>query len=204
MTFDISNRNLTSLVGVTFPENVQILYCENNQLTSLKGCPPSVQRLYLYNNQLTSLEGCPPSVQILYCHNNQLTSLEYCSLSVQELYCGNNRLTSLEGCPSSVQQLYCWNNQLTSLEGCSPSVQKLCCWSNPLNTDYRNKSLQEIHKINRIKAYRKGILKLNSIIFPTLIQRCFRYHYYDKLNSDGVSLFCLRSMEKDKKSGILI
>ena len=95
---------------------------------------------------------------------------------------------------------------MTSLEGfpCPPSVQNLRCYNNPLNTEYLNKSLEEIHKINQIKAYRKGILKLNSIIFPTIIQRCFRYHYYDKLNSDGLSLFCLRSMEEDKKSGIII
>ena len=111
---------------------------------------------------------------------------------------------SLKDCPSSVQILDCRNNQLSSLEDCPPSVQYFWSDNNPLNTEYRNKSLEEIHKINRIKAYRKGVLKLNSIIFPTLIQRCFRYYYYDKLNSDGISLFCLRSMEEDKKSGIII
>ena len=142
--FDISYSNLTSLIGVTFPENVRRLYCHNNRLTSLKGCP------------------------------------------------------------LSLQHLYCDNNQLTNLEDCSPSVQELWHDNNPLNTEYRNKSLEEIHKINRIKAYRKGILILNSIIFPTVIQRFFRYHYYDKLNSNGISLFCLRSMEEDKKSGIII
>ena len=202
--FDISNRNLTSLVSVNFPENVQKLYCDHNLLTNFDGCPPSVQILYCNNNQITSLEGCPPSVQKLYCWNNQLKSLEGCPPSVQILYCYNNQLTTLEGCPSSLQVLVCDHNQLTSLEDCPPSVQKLWRINNPLNTEYRNKSIEQIHKINRIKAYRKGILKLNSIIFPTLIQRCFRYHYYDKLNSNGVSLFCLRSMEEDRKSGIII
>ena len=202
--FDISFRNLTSLIGVTFPENVHILDCNNNQLTSLEGCPPSVQILDCYTNQLTSLEGCPPSVQELYCWNNQLTNLEGCPPSVQHLYCNNNQLTSLEGCPPSAQILYCGKNKLTSLEDCPSSVENLYCNNNPLNTEYRNKSLEEIHKINRIKAYRKGILILNSIIFPTVIQRFFRYHYYDKLNSNGISLFCLRSMEEDKKSGIII
>ena len=182
--FDISYRNLTSLDGVIFPENVQRLYCHNNQLTSLEGCPPSVLFLDCSNNQLISLKGCSPSVQLLDCENNHLTNLK--------------------GCPPSVPKLWINYNQLTSLEDCPPSVEYLWCYNNPLDTEYRNKSMQEIHTINRIKAYRKGILKLNSIIFPTLIQRCFRYHYYDKLNSDGVSLFCLRSMEEDKKSGILI
>ena len=95
---------------------------------------------------------------------------------------------------------------LTSLVGINfpENVKLLYCWNNPFNSEYLNKSVEEIHEINKIKAYRKGILKLNSIIFPTLIQRCFRYHYYDKLNSDGISVFCLRSMEKDRKSGIII
>ena len=162
--FDISNRNLTSLVGVNFPKNVEVLIC--------------------WNNQLTNLEGCPSSVQVLNCCNNPLTSLE--------------------GCPPSVKTLWCIKNQLISLEDCPPSVQKLYCDNNPLNSEYLHKSLEEIHKINKIKAYRKGILKLNSIIFPTLIQRCFRYYYYDKLNSDGISVFCLRSMAADRKSSILI
>ena len=202
--FDISNFHLTSLIGVTFPENVQKLYCYHNQLTSLEGCPPSVQELYCRNNQLTNFEGCPPSVKILDCDDNQLTNLKGCRPSVQQLYCCNNQLTSLKGCPPSVQRLNCFNNQLTSLKGCPFSVQQLWCNNNPLNSEYHNKSLEEIHKINQIKAYRKGILKLNSIIFTTVIQRCFRYYYYDKLNSNGISLFCLRSMEDDKKSGIII
>ena len=204
MFFNISNSNLTSLVGVTFPENVRRLYCQNNLLTSLEGCPPFVQELYCGYNQLTSLKGCPPSVQILDCSNNKLRSLEDCSPYVQYLYCQYNQLTSLKGCSLSVHRLDCYYNQLSNLEDCPLSVQQLWFNNNPLNTEYLNKSLEEIHKINQIKAYRKGILKLNSIIFPTVIQRCFRYYYYDKLNSDGESLFCLRSIEKDKKSGIII
>ena len=161
--FDISCRDLTSLIGINFPENVRTLNCNFNQLISLEGCPPSVRKLNCHNNQLTSLKGCSPSVRLLYC----------------------------------------WTNLLTNLEDCPPFVIKLYCYDNPLNSDYLDKSLTEIHEINKIKAYRKGILKLNSIIFSTIIQRCFRYHYYDKLNSDGISVFCLRSMEADRKSGIL-
>ena len=202
--FDISDRNLTSLVGIKFPENVQILFCDQNQLTSLEGCPPSVQTLYCDSNQLTSLEGCPSFLKFLNCEHNKLTSLDGCPSSVQTLDCENNRIISLEDCPPSVQILFCNNNRITSLEYCPSSVQHLFCKDNPLNTDYRNKKREQIHKINKIKAYRKGILKLNSIIFPTLIQRWFRYHYYDKLNSDGLSVFCLRSMEEDRKSGIVI
>ena len=37
------------------PDDLQILYCDNNQLTSLPKLPKSLQILYCYNNQLTSL-----------------------------------------------------------------------------------------------------------------------------------------------------
>ena len=89
-TFYISNKGLTTLKGVSFPENITILCCYGNQLTSLEHCPASVTVLYCRNNQLRSLEHCPTSVTTLSCYDNQLTLLEYCPESIGILCCYNN------------------------------------------------------------------------------------------------------------------
>ena len=90
--FDISSRRLTTLKDIHFPENVTILSCKNNHLTSLEYCPATVTKLYCEDNQLTSLEYCPVSVTKLDCGDNQLTSLEHCPASVIDLYWANNPL----------------------------------------------------------------------------------------------------------------
>lgn len=39
MALDLSERNLTTLVGYKFPDNITDLNISCNNLTSLKGCP---------------------------------------------------------------------------------------------------------------------------------------------------------------------
>ena len=116
------------------------------------------------NNQLTSLDGCPEGVTTLLCSNNQLTSLDGCPENVTKLYCLSNQLTSLDGCPKNVTELDCSNNQLTSLDGCPENVTMLDYYDNPLNSTYKNKSLKEIHLINYVKKFKKGITIVDNII----------------------------------------
>ena len=105
-------------------DQITILHCSSNQLTSLEGIENLVnlQVLYCSYNQLTNLKGIEnlANLQILFCYNNQLTSLEGVEnlVNLQELYCYNNQLNSLKGIEklANLQQLYCFNNQLTSLE----------------------------------------------------------------------------------------
>src|SRR5271157_679844 len=73
---DLYDKNLTS-----FPDFIKFnhvsgnFYCENNQLTSLVGCPSNVSGGFCcYNNKLTSLVECPSSVGNNFdCSYNQLT-----------------------------------------------------------------------------------------------------------------------------------
>src|SRR5437667_67752 len=83
---------------------------------------------------------------------------------ITTLYCYNNQLTSLEGCPPNVTELYCSYNQLTTLKRCPPSVVTLYCYGNPLIDLYKDKSILEIHNINRIKALKKGISLINNLL----------------------------------------
>src|SRR5208283_4794918 len=71
---DLDYKNLTS-----FPDFIKFnrvsggFYCDNNQLTSLEGCPSYIGGVfYCDDNQLTSLVGCPSSVNgDFYCYNNK-------------------------------------------------------------------------------------------------------------------------------------
>lgn len=186
---NISGHGFTTLVGVEIPEGVKELWCNNNLLTSLEGCPSSVEILYCSNNRLTTLQGCPASIIELWCDNNLLTSLDGCSSSVRNLYCYNNRLTTLEGCPKGLEELDCINNRLRSLYGCPESITALYCLSNPINEEYQNKSLWEIHVINRVKDYKRGIGRL-TVVFVVRIQRWWRRKWYDEVDEEGISRFC--------------
>src|SRR5205085_2339794 len=189
MNFDISFKGLTTLKGIEFPPNITELYCNSNRLTTLEGCPPSITTLYCNNNRLTTLEGCPPSVTKLKCCDNQLTTLEGCPPNVTTLDCCGNLLTTLEGCPPNVIKLDCFYNQLTTLEGCPLNVTIIYCHRNMLVDPYKDKSLPEIHNINRIKALKKGISLLNRLISASKIQRFWRKWWYEELDSENISRF---------------
>src|SRR5436189_91985 len=89
-------------------------------------------------------------------------------------YCAGNLLTTLEGCPPNITTLDCYSNQLTTLEGCPPNVTIINYSYNPLTDQYKDKTLDEIHKINRIKALKKGISLINNLLSALKIQRCWR------------------------------
>jgi hypothetical protein len=135
---NLSNMELEKL-PVKFGRVTGDFWCDNNQLTSLEGCPQTVGGHFLCNdNQLTTLVGCPTEVGgRFYCYNNQLTTLEGCPHKVVGNFrCGNNQLTSLEGCPSKVGgNFWCNNNKLTTLEGCPQKVvHDFFCDNNKLTT----------------------------------------------------------------------
>ncbi len=133
---DLSNLGLTELPSLALLDNLQVLNCSGNQLTSLSSLPNSLQSLDCSHNNLTSLSSSLCSLtnlQFLYCNNNeQLTSLSSLPNSLLVLYCcDNKRLTSLS-LPNSLHELYCYrNNQLTSLSDILPiNLQQLHCCDN--------------------------------------------------------------------------
>ena len=74
---DLTYYNLTKL-PLKFNRVSGNFWCNDNQLTSLEGCPKEVSKtLYCYNNRLTSLVGCPEIIgDGFYCSFNYLTTLE--------------------------------------------------------------------------------------------------------------------------------
>ena len=117
---DLSGKNIDKL-PLKFGKVTGSFYCNDNQLTSLEGCPSKVgDGFYCYYNQLTSLEGCPTEIGGgFYCSNNKLTSLEGSPSEVGgDFVCSDNQLTSLEGCPNRVGgDFVCYRNQLVDVKG---------------------------------------------------------------------------------------
>ncbi len=88
---DCSNQNL-NFIPVQFGK-AKDFWCNNNQLTSLKGCPSDVTDFfYAHNNQLTSLEFCPSKILADFsCDWNNITSIEFCpSKILGDLTCSSN------------------------------------------------------------------------------------------------------------------
>ncbi len=116
---DLSSKNLKSL-PIKFKEVSGIFYCDNNQLTSLRGCPRTVGGDF-------------------YCNHNQLASLKYCPETVGgHFYCSNNQLTSLEGCPKTVSGgFWCYDNQITNFDGLPEFFeQSISIFRNPVHEIY--------------------------------------------------------------------
>ena len=192
--FDCSCRGLTSLVGVV-PEGTTNVDVSENQLISLAGLPKSVTVVNCSSNSVISLVGCPPLLKELYCSDNALISLKALPSSVTALDVSGNDLTSLVGLPASLVELYCSYNQLVSLEGLTTSVTELECFENPLPPGYAYKSVEEIHLINRIENFRKGL---------EILRRAVRHHqgqylrnlwetYWYVPNTEGVARCAERS-----------
>ena len=68
-------------------DSVVIIYCSNNQLTSLPELPSSLTKLHCSNNKLTILPELPNSLTFINCSNNQLTILPELPNSLTKLYC---------------------------------------------------------------------------------------------------------------------
>jgi hypothetical protein len=74
---DLSYKKLSKL-PVKFGKVTGDFMCDNNQLTTLEGCPKIVTGgFHCEYNQLSSLEGCPKFIGgDIYLHDNEIRSLE--------------------------------------------------------------------------------------------------------------------------------
>jgi hypothetical protein len=93
-------------------------------------------------NNLTTLEGCPKEVRVdFYCSDNKLTSLEHSPKIVEgTFYCGRNEsLTSLEGLENTyiTKDLYVgYCENLYSLKGFPKKVGGFVCSHTPIEPIY--------------------------------------------------------------------
>ena len=99
---------------------VDSLYVNSSSISDLTGIEDftDLTLLFCYNNQLTSLDVSQnTALTLLDCQQNDLTSLDVSNNPVlTNLQCGDNQLTTLDVSNSTnLTTLYCQSNQLTSL-----------------------------------------------------------------------------------------
>ena len=135
----VSVNAISSLKGIEHFTSLEILFCNNNQLTSLDVSKnTALTELYCYKNQLTSLDVSKnTTLTSLWCDNNQLTSLDVSkNTALTDLICYENQLTSLDVTKNTALfWLSCWNNRLTSLDVSKNTALKLLyCSANQLTS----------------------------------------------------------------------
>ena len=112
----VEKKGIQNLKGIKFFTALEILYCYENQLTSLDLSKNSaLTELFCYNNKLTSLDVSKnTALTVLSCYYNQLTSLDVSkNTALTMLYCYDNKLTSLDLTNNkALTTLYCYLNQI--------------------------------------------------------------------------------------------
>jgi hypothetical protein len=170
--FDIimaNNQNITSLDGATFPteEWIQHAYLGDNQITTLTGVtfPNNLKLINLSNNRITSLEGVTFSSKLtdLILSGNLIGSLAGVVFPpmLRELNLSDNLLTTLEGVvfPESLRELNLSGNTMDLTHGNFRHLTTLLLSLNPLTyTIANNKSIHKTY--NDLKIYING--KMNT------------------------------------------
>lgn len=182
---DLRNMLLTE-IPVQFGIVKDSFWCQQNQLTSLKGAPFDVGETFICSsNKLTTLEYSPQKVGYNFlCSNNLLTSLEGAPEKIESVFdCSNNQLTSLKGAPKNVGSSFsCENNKLTTLEYSPQNIGfHFYCRRNPLqklgeiDTEIKGEFIcnrfEEIEKLKHVKDPNEDFLYVDNKELNNYIQQ---------------------------------
>ena len=134
-----SNKGITNLKGIEYFTSLNILWCTDNQLTTLDVSEnTALTKLNCCFNKLTSLDVSKnTALTILECNANRLTALDVSkNTALTELNCSINELTSLDVRKNTaLTELYCNDNQLTSLDvSKNTALISLSCVCNQLTS----------------------------------------------------------------------
>jgi hypothetical protein len=116
---DVGLFNISSLEGIAYFKNIEILYADYNNLTNIDISKNTKLKFFECTlNQLTSLDiSKNPSLEELYCPSNNLTTLDVSQhLNLGILECAYNELTTLDVSQNAnLTKLICFKNELNSL-----------------------------------------------------------------------------------------
>jgi hypothetical protein len=126
----LDDNLITTLSGVTFPENLTLISLRNNQITSLEGVTFSTKltELYLSNNRIGSLAGVvfPPMLSDLDLSHNPLITLDDVRFpeSLRELRLLGNTINLTDVKFPDLIILYLGLNRLTHTIANNDSIKK--------------------------------------------------------------------------------
>ena len=148
---NVSGTGISYLPDLTRFKKLKMLFCNNNNLTSLPVLNETLVTLYCYTNNLTSLPALSENIEYLNCSNNKLTSLPILNKKLKMLFCQHNELTLLPPLNEKIEKVLCQHNRLTSLPILNAKLQMLHCEHNELTSLLPfNKKLQTLFKNNPI------------------------------------------------------
>ena len=156
---DVHEKEITSLKGIEFFPNLEILLCSDNQLTELDVSQNTeLTWLVCSRNQLTELDvSSNPILHDLSCSGNKLTKLDVSNNpQLQTLDCHANELTELNCGNNQLMELNCYKNQLTELDVSKNAalVELYCSQNNLTNLDVtQNKALRKLRcNVNKLPS----------------------------------------------------
>jgi hypothetical protein len=157
---------LTNIENLENLVNLEILICDNNKITSLKGIEKNFKLKFLdcRYNDLTRLDGFGNiNLEKIDCRYNNITTLEGNDslFNLEILNCSDNKLKSLEGIDRfiNLKNLNCHYNILESLKGIKKliKIEILDCSHNKMTT------LTGIEKMIKIEILDCSDNKINSL-----------------------------------------
>ena len=114
--FDLSNKNLIDLSGITIPEYITELIISNNLFKEIKDFPNQLELINCYKNNINSIVNLPENLEELNIPYNHLKELNISSNNMVKLTCSNNRISNIIKLPENLKILKINNNKLNFLE----------------------------------------------------------------------------------------
>ena len=147
---DVSNQNISDLSGINYFNDLIILVCENNSLTSLDITEnPNLEKLNCRYNQISNIDlSQNTALSTLNLSDNNFSSINITqNTGLEQLSCEDNLLTSLDvSNNTSLRYFICGDNQLTNLDiSANPALTYLGCHANQLTSlDVSNNTALEV------------------------------------------------------------
>jgi len=155
---NISRKRIADLSGIEHFNNITVLWCDNNLLTSLDlSRNTKLTDIYCNNNQLPNIDlsNNPLLIELkcnhnqiekidvsknvnlnkLDCYNNQINNLNLDhNISLVDLQCSNNQIETIDISNNiSLAIFYCAGNKLTNLDiSKNNNLTNLSCYSNQI------------------------------------------------------------------------
>ena len=156
LELNIRRNNFTELPTFSndFDYDLEYLFCDNNQISSINSLPPRLIDLQCSFNGLQNLpDQLPSTLQILNVHSNLLKSLPTTLPdTLKELKCSINNLNELPNLPPNLEKLdctnnsFCTNNSLTTLPIFPESLRVLFCRGNNFDQETISRIIQFYEK----------------------------------------------------------
>ena len=119
-----SGREIQSLEGIQYFQNLLVLDCSVNYLTTINHLPTNLQLLNCKKNLLNSLDSLPASLTGLLCGHNQLTTFQALP-NLANFECSNNSISLFPSLPNSLLFFDCDSNLITVITSLPPNLESL-------------------------------------------------------------------------------